>query len=283
MSRLLLIAATALPLNDAGQDAGDARGDRLVKVELVADRAAIRPGEAFSLGVRLRVDPGWHIYWENHGDSGLPTSAKLVAPPGFVLGPLRFPGPEREVAEGDIVTYVHTGEVMLVVDGKAPDTLPAGLETAAFSVDARWLVCQEICFSGSGRAALTLPTAAASAKPAPANEKAFAAARSRLPKPWSELPGATIEWGGTADEPVAVFAVPGASDLELFPLASESTSLTGRSIEREGPVCRLTAALSFQAAPAEDAPRLAGVLRVRTDQGTSYYRFDSAPKDRKSG
>jgi len=279
MSGLLLIAAMALPL----QDAGDERGDRLVKVELVADRAAIRPGEAFSLGVRLRVDPGWHIYWENHGDSGFPTSAKLVAPPGFTLGPLRFPGPEREVAEGDIVTYVHTGEVMLVVDGKAPDPLPAGLEAAAFSVEARWLVCQEVCFPGSGRAELTLPTAATSAKPAPANEKAFADARSRLPKPWSELAGATIEWGGTRDEPVAVFGVPGASDLELFPSASASTTLSGRTIERAGPDCRLKAALNFQAAPTEDAPRLAGVLRVRTEQGESFYRFDSAPKDRKSG
>ena len=274
MSGLLLLAATALPF----QDPGDSRGDRLVKVELLADHAAIRPGEAFSLGVRLRVEPGWHVYWENHGDSGFPTSAKLAAPPGFTLGAVRFPGPERHVEEGDIVTYVHEGEVLLVVDGRAPERFPAGLEAAAFSVDARWLVCQEVCYPGSGRAELAVPIAAASAKPALANEKAFAEARGRLPKPWSELAGAAIEWRGTADEPVAVFTVPGASELEIFPLASDSTFLAGRTLARTGTDCRLTAELRYEPDEAADGPRMAGVLRVRTGSGATDYRFDSTPK-----
>jgi len=273
MSALLLLAASALP----PQDATDNRGDRLVKVELLADRAAIRPGEAFSLGVRLRIEPRWHIYWENHGDSGMPTRAKITGPEGFTLGAPRFPGPEREIAEGDIVSYVHHGEIVLVVDGVAPDPLPPGLASADFAVEARWLVCTQVCYPGSGEAKLQLPIAAKVAKPAPANDKLFAEARERLPKPWSELAGASIEWRGDDEEPVVVITVPAATDLELFPLASESTGLLERTIEPSAAACRLTASLSFEPPSPGAAPLLAGVLRVRKEQRESFYRLDSAP------
>jgi DsbC/DsbD-like thiol-disulfide interchange protein len=274
MTALLLLAASAL----APQDANDNRGDRLVKVELLADRAAIRPGEAFSLGVRLRIEPKWHIYWENHGDSGMPTRAKLVGPPGFELGAPRFPGPERETAEGDIVSYVHYGEIVLVVDAVAPDPLPPGMAQADFSVEANWLVCMQVCFPGSGEAQLHIPIAAKEAKPAPENDELFAEARAKLPKRWSELAGASVEWQGDEDEPVAVITVPGATDLELFPLASQSTSLLERKIEPGAAACRLTASLSFEPPSQGAAPRLEGVLRVRKEQGESFYRLDSAPK-----
>lgn len=273
MSALLLLAASAL----TSQDSTDTRGDRLVKLELLADRAAIRPGQSFSLGVRLRIEPAWHIYWENHGDSGFPTRAQVSGPPGFTLGAPRFPVPERDVAEGDIVSYVHHGEVVLVVEGQAPDPMPPGLEQASFSVEASWLVCTEACYPGSGQAKIDIPIAAEGARPAPANAKLFADARARLPKPWSELAGASIEWRGDEDGPIAILTVPGASDLELFPLASDSTTLAQRTIERAGAACRLIAALRFQKSAPGDAPRLEGVLRVRKEQGESFYRLDCAP------
>jgi DsbC/DsbD-like thiol-disulfide interchange protein len=273
MIAFLLLAASALTL----QDAEERPGDRLVKVELLADRAAIRPGEAFSLGVRLLIEPKWHIYWENHGDSGMPTRAKISGPKGFTIGAPRFPGPEREEAEGPIVSFVHHGEIVLVVDALAPDPLPAGIELADFSVEANWLVCTEVCYPGAGQAALQLSLAAKDAKPAAANDKLFAEARSKLPKPWSELAGATIEWSRKEDGPVAVFTVPGATDLELFPLASESTNLLERQIEPLAAACRLTASLDFEPPTPGASPRLEGVLRVRKEQGESFYRLDCTP------
>lgn len=273
MPALLLLAASVL----LPQDAADTRGDRLVKVELLADRAAIRPGETFSLGVRLRIEPKWHIYWENHGDSGMPTRARIRGPKGFTIGAPRFPGPEREVAEGDIVSYVHHGEIVLVVDGRAPDTLPPGIANADFSVEANWLVCTEVCYPGSGEAKLLLPIAAQGATPAPANDELFAEARAKLPKPWSELSGATIEWRGNDDGPVAVITVPGTADLEIFPLASQSTSLLERKIEPLSAACRLTASLSFEPPTPGASARFEGLLRVRKEQGESFYRLDCSP------
>lgn len=277
MSALLLLAASAL----AFQDSAEARGDRLVKLDLLADRAAVRPGESFSLGVRFRVDPQWHIYWENHGDSGFPTRAEITGPEGFVIGELRYPGPERHVSEGDIVTYVHQDEVVLVADVRAPAEVPKELAKASFQVEARWLVCMEACYPGSAEARIEIPIAGAGAQSPPANEKLFAGARARLPRPWSELRGASIEWRGDEEGPIAIVAVPGADDLDFFPLASETTDLEERTVERkdarEGGVCRLTATLSFRKSATEDAPRLQGVLRVRKEQGESFYRMDSSP------
>ena len=39
---------------------------------LVSDRAAVRPGDTLSVAVRLTLDAGWHTYWINPGDAGLP-------------------------------------------------------------------------------------------------------------------------------------------------------------------------------------------------------------------
>ena len=55
--------------------ASEVRADH-VQAELLSDVSAIQPGKPFWLGVHLTVDPGWHVYWKNPGDAGLPV-------PGF--------------------------------------------------------------------------------------------------------------------------------------------------------------------------------------------------------
>ena len=42
-------------------------GTKLLEVE------SIQPGQPFWVALRLKMDPGWHTYWKNPGDSGLPT------------------------------------------------------------------------------------------------------------------------------------------------------------------------------------------------------------------
>ncbi|HEV8111920.1 MAG TPA: protein-disulfide reductase DsbD domain-containing protein [Planctomycetota bacterium] len=278
MSLLALALVAAL----APQDSAVPRGNRLVKLELIADRAAVAPGETFTLGVKFAVEKGWHIYWDNPGDSGLPTKIQLRGPEGFTIGAPRSPTPEREVAEGDIVTFVHKGDVLFLADVRAPKEIPKDMTKIAFDVDASWLVCIESCFPGSGKAHLELPLAGANAsKPAPANEKVFEAARARLPRPWSELES-EIEWSGSGEHRTLRFSVPRASSLEIFPLTSETTSLVGRTTAKDDRACRLVADLAYRDTTPPGAPRLKGLLVVKTAQGESAYEFDTAPiPDRK--
>jgi thiol:disulfide interchange protein DsbD len=258
------------------------QGDRLVKVDLLADRSAIRPGDALTLAVRLTVEPGWHIYWENPGDSGLPTKISVRLPERFEAGPPRAPIPAREVAEGDIVSYVHRDEVVYLVDVRAPDVLPKELQPggrAVIEVEASWLVCTEACFLGSGKARLELPVVATSAPPpATANGSLFSAARLRVPRPWKELQGAELEWSGAGDRRALRITVPGATDLELFPGKSDTTNLDGRKVAADERACRLTADLRFRPATPDEPPRLKGVLLVKTARGEFGYEMDSTGK-----
>jgi len=89
------------------------------------------------LGVHYRIAEGWHIYWENPGQSGLATSATLTGVDA--RGPI-FPGPERFMLPGEIVNngYEHDATLLFRVrDGNK------------VHVSTRWLVCREECVPGS--------------------------------------------------------------------------------------------------------------------------------------
>ena len=57
------------------------------KVALVAEGESIRPGQPFRVGLQMKIDSGWHTYWKNPGDAGLPTRLTWTLPEGFAAGP----------------------------------------------------------------------------------------------------------------------------------------------------------------------------------------------------
>ena len=57
-----------------------------LNVELVAERQAFVAGAANWVGLRLEHEPHWHTYWENAGDTGLPTRLEWTLPPGWSAG-----------------------------------------------------------------------------------------------------------------------------------------------------------------------------------------------------
>ena len=63
MALALASALTAAPVKTAH-----------VEAELVAAKTAIVPGEPITVALRLAMEKGWHTYWRNPGDSGLPTT-----------------------------------------------------------------------------------------------------------------------------------------------------------------------------------------------------------------
>ena len=71
--------------------AQDSLDRKYVTPSLVADTAAIAPGKPFTVGVRLRMEPGWHVYWQFAGDSGAPPKIDWELPDGFKTGPVQWP------------------------------------------------------------------------------------------------------------------------------------------------------------------------------------------------
>src|SRR3972149_1717831 len=148
-----------------------------VKVELLTDVVNVKPGGAFILGVLFRIKPGWHIYWKNPGDSGLPTSVMFALPDAFSVGQLRWPVPARFYRSGDIVDYGYAESVMVSAKVKAPAELSSS-SIVPIHANVSWLSCEKICIPGHANLELKLPV---SEMPAPVNGELFAQWEEHLP------------------------------------------------------------------------------------------------------
>jgi thiol:disulfide interchange protein len=165
------------------------QGKELVKAELLADTSAIVPGKPFTVGLLLRMAPGWHTYWAFSGDAGLPTELKWKLPSGWKVGEIQWPIPLKTIDPGDIETYGYENEVLLMQEITPPQKLDNS--TVKLSAEANWLVCEKICIPGTATPQLELPVSTTSQ---PANSEVFARYRHLLPQNWPESNAATANW-----------------------------------------------------------------------------------------
>ena len=180
MLRLLALLAAVMVLAPAAR-AGESAAvtSPRATVTLVADQAAIAPGQPFRVALRQRLAPGWHTYWLNPGDAGQPPEVTLALPEGATVGAMRFPAPQR-IPFGPLVNFGFEGEAVFTI----PVTPPAGLrpgETFTVSADATWLVCEQVCIPEEGAFRLDIPVAA-TPRPDPATAAIFTAAEAAEPR-----------------------------------------------------------------------------------------------------
>ena len=154
--RALLFALFALLLSTAAEAAPLNTGH--VETELISSRAAIAPGEHFTVLLRQKMASGWHTYWRNPGDSGEPTTLAWHLPVGFSAAPMQWPAPER-MPFSILVVYVYSGEVLFPVEITAPRNLAVGRDVT-LSADVSWLVCSDVCIPEQGTLSLTVHVAA---------------------------------------------------------------------------------------------------------------------------
>jgi len=165
------------------------QGKELVKAELLADTNAIVPGKSFTIGLLLRMAPGWHTYWAFSGDAGLPTELKWKLPSGWKVGEIQWPIPLKTIDPGDIETYGYENEVLLMQKITPPQKLENS--RVKLSAEANWLVCEKICIPGSATPQLELPVSTTSQ---PANSELFARYRHLLPQNWPDSNVASANW-----------------------------------------------------------------------------------------
>ena len=46
------------------------------QARLILSAESARPGETVIAGIHLQMEPEWHTYWKNGGDSGIATTVK---------------------------------------------------------------------------------------------------------------------------------------------------------------------------------------------------------------
>lgn len=124
------------------------RGEHVVVSWVAPD--VFGPGRA-RIGIRFEMEPRWHIYWKNPGDSGAAPKFQFSSDHVRVQGP-SWPAPRR-LPFGPLTNLGYEKDVVFVFDADQmadPDHLE-------LSVKLEWLVCKEECLPGFGTLTLRRP------------------------------------------------------------------------------------------------------------------------------
>jgi thiol:disulfide interchange protein DsbD len=128
-----------------------------VRAELLVHAPdGFKPGAAAWVGLAIKHKPGWHTYWRNPGDSGLPITLDWKLPAAFKAGEIEWPV-AKAFPIGPMTNYGYDGEVLLPV----PLTItsaPSGANVQ-LKLHAEWLVCEEICIPEDGDFSISIPNA----------------------------------------------------------------------------------------------------------------------------
>lgn len=127
-----------------------------IEAELVPMSAWAAPGSTAIVAVRQQIEPGWHTYWRNPGDSGGATTLDWTLPTGVTAGDILWPVPEPQRLQS-LMNYGYSGQVFLPVPIEIPADARAGA-TLPLIVRALFLVCSaEMCVPDELTLRLDLP------------------------------------------------------------------------------------------------------------------------------
>lgn len=165
-----------------------------VTVSLLVPPAVIYPGENFTAGLQFQMEPGWHVYWTNAGDSGEPPAIDWKLPPGITAGPMQFPAPKR-LPLGPLMDFGYDGQVVFPVPMQVAADFSATGEQADVAGHVTWLVCREVCIPG--KADLGVKRAATNKAAAPqidvSAQTLIAQYEAKLPKPLPQSDSASFQ------------------------------------------------------------------------------------------
>ena len=151
MLRLLFLLLLAIT---GSAEAQLAKRENAIKPELVVRSPAV-PGSGTDLAILMRTTPGWHGYWLNPGDAGLPMEVEWQLPAGWKVERLRYPVPHRLLVAG-IVNYVYEADYA-VLTRIVPPTDASGMQR--ISARMRWLACTDkVCVPEKGAVSVDVPT-----------------------------------------------------------------------------------------------------------------------------
>lgn len=164
------------------------------KIELIADDAPPSSGTVW-VGLLFHMDPGWHIYWQNPGDSGTPPRVEWQLPAWYRAGAIRWPTPIR-LAHNSIVDYAYEDEVLLMAPIERSSN-SRGEMAIAIAADVRYIVCSDVCIPEREHLTLTLPSRSSETDDAegdPAQwHSIFQRTRLRIPRPAPSKWGLSVE------------------------------------------------------------------------------------------
>jgi len=150
-----------------------------VTAKLISEVTSIQPGGSFWVAVHMKMQKGWHTYWKNPGDSGLPTEITWNLPDGLNASGFYWPVPEK-IESPPLVSYGYHSNVYLLTEITANSSLKIG-EKLTISGNLEWLECKEACIPGEEDISINLPVKDKTPQAENRWLKIFADTRAQLP------------------------------------------------------------------------------------------------------
>ena len=116
-------------------------------VQLVVPPAEIYPSQSFTAGLHFKLEPGWHVYWINAGDSGEPPRIHWTLPDGITADAMQFPAPKR-LPLGPLMDFGYEDEVLFPIAMQVSPKFKPATDSVTLSAKVDWLVCREVCIPG---------------------------------------------------------------------------------------------------------------------------------------
>lgn len=125
-----------------------------IRVEMIAEKTQLSPGESALIGIHFIPDENWHIYWQNPGDTGLAPTIDWKLPEGFNISELQWPHP-HSIPVAHLINYGYHGAAVIYATINAPENHNPK-QSVSIGADLSWLVCEEACVPGDSSLTLAL-------------------------------------------------------------------------------------------------------------------------------
>lgn len=128
-----------------GQALAQPNGGRQAQVSLISERNTVQAGETFFVAFDLEIEPNWHVYWRNAGDSGLPPEVFWADGEAVETGPFIWPAPhEQLVLEDQIMNYGYSKRLVLPFSVTVPEGAEIG-ELFTLKGVLEYQICEDVC------------------------------------------------------------------------------------------------------------------------------------------
>ncbi len=127
---------------------------RYSKVNFISEVTSIKAGSPFRVAFVIDLERGWHVYWSNPGDSGMPTSVVWKLPYGFTVSELQFPFP-KTFNDAGIVSYGFENRAVILATITPPKNLSLNSKVE-IEAEVKRLVCKETCLPENSKHKLNL-------------------------------------------------------------------------------------------------------------------------------
>ncbi len=160
LARLGAVLLSALALAPAPARAGASAwaSTEQSQVRLISATSAVGARESLRLGLHIRLEPGWKVYWRSPGDAGFPPVLDWTGSENLAAAEIHWPAPRRYTLFG-LDTFGYTDEVVFPLTVRL--ARPAAGITLRLALS--YAICKDICIPHETALALALARGEATA------------------------------------------------------------------------------------------------------------------------